>query len=147
MKTKVSSTVLVFSSKKNWMVDQAKNVRNDRYLAYNVDEVPVINQYLASAIMLGIVASSSRRMPPYWFLKGLKIGAKEYLDIMKTVVKPWLDATYPDGNYCWQQDSALGHKAIVTQKWCKEKLGLALQLLAAVKPRLLPTELQHLGLH
>ena len=44
LKKKRLSTVLFFSDKKNWTVDQAKNSRNDRYLAYNVDQVPPVNQ-------------------------------------------------------------------------------------------------------
>ncbi|QQP40983.1 Putative transposable element [Caligus rogercresseyi] len=62
-------------------------------------------------------------MPPFWFPKGLKIGAKEYLEVMQNVVKPWLDATYPEGNYVFQQDNAPGHKAKITQKWCEENLA------------------------
>ncbi|QQP39381.1 Uncharacterized protein FKW44_020252 [Caligus rogercresseyi] len=41
---------------------------------------------------------------------------------MKDVVKPWLDSTYPDSNYVWQQDSTPAHKAKKTQDWCKGKL-------------------------
>ncbi|QQP54154.1 Uncharacterized protein FKW44_006890 [Caligus rogercresseyi] len=44
LKKKPSSTVLVFSDKKNWTVDQSRNARNDRFLAYAVEEVPPINQ-------------------------------------------------------------------------------------------------------
>ncbi len=39
MKSKALSTILVFSDKRNRTVDQAWNARNDRYLAYNIDEV------------------------------------------------------------------------------------------------------------
>ncbi len=74
-------------------------------------------------MMLGMVASDGNRMPPYWFLKGLKIGAKEYLEVMRDIVKPWLDSTYPEGNYVFPRDSAPGHKAKVTQKWCEEDLA------------------------
>ena len=42
---------------------------------------------------------------------------------MKTVVLPWLQANYPDGNYVFQQDLAPGHKARKTQKWCKDNLA------------------------
>ncbi|QQP49551.1 Uncharacterized protein FKW44_010260, partial [Caligus rogercresseyi] len=72
------------------------------------------------AMMLGVVSLDGNRMPPFWFPKGLKIGAKEYLEVMQHVVKPWLDATYPEGNYVFQQDSAPGHKAKITHKWCEE---------------------------
>ncbi|QQP55180.1 Transposable element tcb2 transposase, partial [Caligus rogercresseyi] len=119
------STVWIFSDKKLWTVDQVLNSRNDRYLAYCIEEVPSINttKHPASAMMLGVVSSDGNRMPPFWFPKGLKIGAKEYLEVMQNVVKPWLDATYPEGNYVFQQDSAPGHKAKITQKWCEENLA------------------------
>jgi len=125
LKKKNPSTVLVFSDKKNWTVDQSRNARNDRYIAFAVDEVPPINQtkHPASAMMLGVVTSDGKAMPPYWFPQGLRAGAKEYLDVMEKVVKPWLDATYPSGNYCWQQNSAPGHKAKIVQDWCLENLA------------------------
>ncbi|QQP53521.1 Uncharacterized protein FKW44_006028 [Caligus rogercresseyi] len=31
---------------------------------------------------------------------GLQVGAKEYLEVIRDIVKSWMDATYPDGNYC-----------------------------------------------
>ncbi|QQP48712.1 Hypothetical protein FKW44_009107 [Caligus rogercresseyi] len=34
-------------------------------------------------------------MHPYWFPKGLRLVAKEYLEVMRGIVKPWMDATYP----------------------------------------------------
>ncbi len=125
LKKKPSSVVLVFSDKKNWTVDQSRNARNDRFLAYAVEEVPPINQtkHPASAMMLGVVASDGNRMPPFWFPRGLRVGAKEYLEVLKTVVKPWLDQQYPEGNYCWQQDGAPGHKAKVVQQWCQDNLA------------------------
>ena len=62
-------------------------------------------------------------MPPYWFPKGLRMGATEYITVMEDIVKPWLDATYPEGNYVWQQDGAPGHTANKTQKWCADNLA------------------------
>ncbi|QQP57757.1 Transposable element tcb2 transposase [Caligus rogercresseyi] len=74
LKKKPSSTILVFSDKKHWTVDQSRNARNDR-----------------------VVVTDGKRMPPYWFPKGLRLGTKEYLEVMRGIVKPWMDATYPDG--------------------------------------------------
>ncbi|QQP56781.1 Uncharacterized protein FKW44_001558, partial [Caligus rogercresseyi] len=34
-----------------------------------------------------------------------------------------VDATYPEGNYVFQQDSAPGHKAKDHPKWCEENLA------------------------
>ncbi len=119
------STVRIFSDKKLWTVDQARNARNDRYLAYNVSEVPSINvtKHPASAMMLGVVASDGKRMPPFWFQKGVKIGQKEYEDVLTHVVKPWLDINYPNGGYVFQQDSAPSHMAKKTQTWLRENLA------------------------
>ena len=120
-----SSTIRIFSDKKNWTVDQARNARNDRYLAYRVEDVPPINvtKHPASVMMLGVVTSDGKKMPPYWFPKGLRVGTEEYLDVMKNVVKPWLDANYPDKPYVWQQDSAPSHKSKKTQAWCEDNLS------------------------
>ena len=62
-------------------------------------------------------------MPPLGTLRASGWGAKEYLEVMKKVVKPWLDQAYPEGNYCWQQDSAQGHKVKVTQERCHAHLA------------------------
>ena len=101
LKKSTPSQVRIFSDEKNWTVDQARNARNDRYIAHSPKEVPVINRtkYPASAMMLGVVGSDGKRMPPFWFPKGLRVGTKEYLEVMEGTVKPWLDANYPDNNY------------------------------------------------
>ena len=117
-------TVRIFSDKKMWTVDQSRNSRNDRYLAYCVDAVPPImaQKHPASAMMLGVVTSDGKRMPPFWFEKGLKINKEVYKNVMETVVKPWIDANYPDGGYVWQQDSAPSHKSRMVQTWCASHL-------------------------
>ncbi len=117
-----SSTIRIFSDKKNWKVDQTRNHQNDRYLAYCVEEVPPIHatKHPASAMMLGVVASDGKVMPPYWFPKGLRVGTLEYLDVLQNVVKPWIDQNYEGQDYVWQQDSAPSHKANKIQSWCKE---------------------------
>ncbi|QQP40723.1 Putative transposable element [Caligus rogercresseyi] len=91
--------VRVFSDEKFWTVDMARNARNDRYLATSASMVPPINatKHPQGAMMLGVVASDGKSMPPFWFPAGLKVGTNEYLDVLKTVVKPWLDSTYPEG--------------------------------------------------
>ncbi len=119
------STVKIFSDKKMFVVDQARNARNDRYLAYCVDEVPPINQtkHPQGVMMLGVVASDGKRMPPHFFPAGLKINTEVYLDVLTNVVKPWLDENYPQGNYVWQQDSAPAHKSKICQAFCKDNFA------------------------
>ncbi|QQP54080.1 Putative transposable element, partial [Caligus rogercresseyi] len=84
LKKKPSSTILVFSDKKNWTVGQSRNARNDWCPPVNPIKHP------ASAVMLGVVAKDGKRMPPYWFPKGLRMGEKEYMEVMRDIVKPWM---------------------------------------------------------
>jgi len=101
---KQGSTVRIFSDKKNWNVDQSRNSQNDRFLAC-VEDVPPINstKHPQSAMMLGVVASDGKRMPPNWFPKGLRLDTKEYLKVMENVVKPWINA-----NSLWKLCVAAG---------------------------------------
>ena len=119
---KQKSTVRIFSDEKLWTVDQPRNTRNDRFIAFSHSEVHHIHttKHPASAIMFEVVSSDSKRMTPYWFLQGLKIDQNEYLEVLKTVVKPWIYANYKNVDFVWQQDSAPGHKTKKTQAWCKE---------------------------
>ncbi len=70
-------------------VNQVRNSRTDRYFAESPLSVPPVNQtkHPAGAMMLGVVASDGKKIPPYWFPCGLKI-SQEYLTVMKEVVKP-----------------------------------------------------------
>ena len=115
----------IFSDEKCFTVDQARNCHNDRYLADSPASVPPINRtkHPASVMMLGVVGSDGKKMDPYWFPKGIRVGTKEYLVSMKLVVEPWLRRNYPGGNYVWQQDSAPGHASKETQKWISENLA------------------------
>ena len=105
-------------------VDQAYNRRNDRVVVEEGADVPPImtTKHPQGVMMLGVVASDGKRMPPYFFKEGLKIGTEAYLRVMRSVVKPWIEANYPDGNYIWRQDNAPGHASNKTQKWLADNL-------------------------
>lgn len=125
LKKKPKGTVMLFSDKKNFPVDQAHNRRNDRVVIPKDSKAPPImkTKHPASVMVLGVVASDGQKMPPYFFPCGLRVGTKEYLNVMRRVVKPWIDATYPDGNYIWTQDGAPGHTSNKTQEWLKNNLA------------------------
>ena len=119
-----SSTVKIFSDKKRFDVDQSRNRQNDRFLAQSPSEVPPIHstKHPASCMMLGVVASDGKKMPPIWFDGNTRVGQKEYLEVMRDKVKPWVDANYPDGDCVWQQDGAPCHTANKVQDWCRQNL-------------------------
>ena len=125
LKSKPRSTVRIFSDKKMFYVDQAYNRRNNRVIVDNDAEVtPVMTtKHPQGIMMLGVVASDGKKMPPYFFPQGLKIGTEAYLKVLRTVVKPWIEANYPDGGYIFQQDNAPGHASNKTQAWLLKNLA------------------------
>ncbi len=89
-------------------------------------------------MMLRVLRSDGKKMPPYFFPQSLNISKEVYLNVLQRVVKPWLDENYPNQAYVRQRDSAPAHKAMVTQKWLGEFLSAywSRRLLASPKSRL-----------
>ena len=109
------STVKIFSEKKNFTVDQARNRQNDRAVVKRGTPVPPIchTKHPAHLMVLGIVGSDGQKMPLYFFEEGLRVGAKA----LRYHVLPWLRKAYPKGNYVVQQDGAPGHTAKTVQEF------------------------------
>ncbi len=107
------------------MIDQARNDRNDRYLAASPDQIPPIHhtKHPASAMCLGIIASDGSNMPLMWFPKG-GVEQEAYLKAMQEAILPWIKANYtnPGVPYIWQQDGPPEHMAKRTPKWLEENL-------------------------
>ena len=61
-------------------------------------------------------------MQPFFFPKGLKIYADEYLKVMNDVVKPCVDRVAGGCHYIFQQDGPPAHNAKKTQDWLKENV-------------------------
>ncbi len=59
--------------------------------------------------------------PPIWVPDGIKINAASYQDILKSQVRPWIDAHFAPGTWLWQQDGATAHTASSTQKMLREE--------------------------
>ena len=66
--------------------------------------------------MLGVCTSDGKVMPPLWIDKGAKVDSKVYIQQLKEV-KAWLDDTYGDRPYVWQQDGAPSHTSEETLAW------------------------------
>ncbi|QQP48566.1 Transposable element tcb1 transposase [Caligus rogercresseyi] len=62
-------------------------------------------------MVLGVISSEGDVMPPHFFEKGLKVNTAIYIDVMKNVVKPWMDLVANGRPYVFQQDSAPAHKS------------------------------------
>ena len=74
-------------------------------------------------MVLGIVASDSKKCPPIFIKEGVKVNAQVYQKMLSHNVWLWLKATYPNRNYVFQQNSAPAQKAKTTQTWMKRILA------------------------
>ncbi|UYV84046.1 hypothetical protein LAZ67_X000971 [Cordylochernes scorpioides] len=108
-----------FSDEKNFDVDQKVNPRNDRWICKDPSEIPVVmhTKFPASVMVLGVISSEGDVMPPHFFEKGLRMNADTYINVLETIVKPWMDMVAAGRKYIFQQDSAPAHKAKKTQSW------------------------------
>ena len=68
-------------------------------------------KFPATVMAFGVVSSEDHIMLPHIFEVGLKVNTKVYLDVLKSVVIPWV----------WQQDSAPAHKSKETQAWLQKE--------------------------
>jgi hypothetical protein len=121
---KEKNTLIFFSDEKNFSQDQKVNRKNNRWLCSSIEDVPIImsTKFPATVMVLGVVSSDGDVMPPYFFEKGLKINQAEYIKVLRTVVKPWMDQVAGDRPYIFQQDGAPAHTGNQTQTWCRENL-------------------------
>ena len=118
----VPNMLWFFSDEKNFDQDQKINRRNDRWLCSNPTEVPRVmhTKFPATVMVLGVVSNEGHIMPPHFFQQGLRVNAVAYIEVLETVVKPWIDSVRGDRPYIFQQDSAPSHKAMTTQDWMAE---------------------------
>ncbi|UYV72243.1 K02A2.6-like, partial [Cordylochernes scorpioides] len=94
-----------FSDEKNFDVDQKVNPRNDRWICKDPSEIPVVmhTKFPASVMVLGVISSEGDVMPPHFFEKGLRMNADTYINVLETVVKPWMDMVAAGRNYQFKE--------------------------------------------
>ena len=73
-------------------------------------------------MVLGTMSSDGDIMPPYFFSKGLRVAANNYIKVLETVVKPQMVGVGSKRPYVFQQDSAPVHMACMTQAWLYQQL-------------------------
>ncbi len=126
LKHAASGRVRFFSDEKIFCIDQKVNRRNDRWLAKDPEDVPVVGRrkYPASAHVLLVVSSKGDVMPLHFFEKGEKVNKEVYLNVLQTVVKPWMDETAGETPYVFQQDGTPAHTSHLVQNWLSDNLDL-----------------------
>lgn len=119
------NTVRIFSDKKIFTVDAVYNRRNDRFIAKSIEEVQGVfrTKHPQKVMVLGVVASDGKKMPPYFFKPNEKVGADVYYKVLRYNILPWLKANYPAGNYVWTQDGAPAHTSKKAQVFCQVNMA------------------------
>ncbi|XP_050072530.1 uncharacterized protein LOC126560618 [Anopheles maculipalpis] len=97
---------------------QKHNVQNNRWLAYCAADVPRVPQtkFPQPVMVFRCVSSEGDVMPPHIFPQGLRLNADGYIDLLATVVKPWIETVANGLPYVRQQDSAPCHTAVKTRQ-------------------------------
>ena len=113
-----------FSDEKMFVVDPKINRKNDRWLAEDPEEVPVIGKSKcpASVHVLGVVSSEGDVMPPHFFDQGQRVTREVYLSALDRVVKPWMTQVANGRPYVFQQDGAPAHTSHLVQNWLDENV-------------------------
>ena len=80
------------------------NRQNNRWLAYDREDVPVVpeTKYPASVYGLSVVSSDGPVMPPYSFSHGVTVTKEVSLNVVETVVRPWMDRISNGQQYVFQ---------------------------------------------
>ena len=124
MKHETVGYLRFFSDEKNFTQEQKINRRNDRYLADNIEEVPIVMhvKFPLNVMVLAVVSSEGDVMPPFIFEKGVKLNSEVYIEVLNNVVKPWMHEVAKGRPYVFQQDSAPCHASKKTQAWLLENV-------------------------
>ncbi|QQP53454.1 Transposable element tcb2 transposase, partial [Caligus rogercresseyi] len=122
LKTKCAGHLQFFSEEKVFTVDRNSNRRNGRWICRDPKDVPMVfrTKNPASIMVLGVICSNGSVMPPHFFCPKEKVNTEVYLNVLKTVVVPWMDSVASGTTYTFQQDSAPVHKAKLEQFWLKK---------------------------
>ena len=97
--------------------------KNDRWLCKDENYVPVIGttKFPGGVYVLKVISSEGDVMPPHNFCKNRNVTKEVYLDVIKTMVKPWIGScretlALPTGqSSCWyvQFDSDLARRELL----------------------------------
>ena len=122
LKHQKESNMLWFFSDENFCHNQAHNRQNHRWIAMCPDNVPRVmkTKFLNMVMIFGVISSDGDMMPPHIFETGLRVNTEIYLQVMETVVLPWIKQVAQDRPWVWQHDSAPCHVSKHSLAWLEE---------------------------
>lgn len=63
-------------------------------------------------------------MPSHFFKKGEMITKEVYVEILRIVVKPWIEDMAAGRPYIFQKDGALAHTSYLMQNWLSDNVDI-----------------------
>ncbi|XP_032687204.1 uncharacterized protein LOC116851661 [Odontomachus brunneus] len=126
LKNEAAGRIRFFSDEKIFSVDAKVNRRNDRWLARDPEDVPIIarTKFPVSVHVLGVVSSEGHVMPPHFFQKKETVTKEVYLHVLTKIVKPWIETVAAGKPYVFQQDGAPAHTSHLVQNWLSDKMDM-----------------------
>ena len=72
---------------------QKINRQNNRWLCVNPRTVPVVmsTKFPTAVMVMGVISNEGDMMSPHFFERGLRLNSAGYIDVMRDVIKPWMD--------------------------------------------------------
>ncbi len=124
LKAAEAGSLRFFSDEKIFTLDRTANRRNDRWICKDPKDVPMVfrSKHPAAVMVLGVICSNGAVMPPHFFLPKQRVTKEVYLEVLQSVVKPWMDNVARGKRYTFQQDSAPAHKSNLVQSWLRRSL-------------------------
>ncbi|QQP38637.1 Transposable element tcb2 transposase [Caligus rogercresseyi] len=106
LKHRAAGRIRFFSDEKIFCVDAKINRQNDRWIASDPDEPEFMSWRSCPARETSCLLTSLPRAQ--------NVNKEVYLDVMQTVVKPWMTQIAAGRPYLYQQDGAPAHTSIIS---------------------------------
>ena len=130
LKSGAQGRIVFFSDEKNFVVDPSYNAQNDRWIRIDATDhsagYQATSKHPASAMFLGVVASTGEVSPPVWFKAGFRLDSATYIQTLQKTIIPWMRQVCLDHGtpstpapHVFQQDSAPAHRAHATVEFLK----------------------------
>ena len=116
---------IIFSDEKMFTLQASINKQNDRVYGISLQDIPVnfraVERYQnASSVMVWGAISEEGKLPLVFIEPGVKVNKEYYIhDVLVPHLLPEARKLFGGEDFCFQQDSAPAHKALLTQNWCQ----------------------------
>ncbi|XP_065662814.1 uncharacterized protein LOC136085435 [Hydra vulgaris] len=114
---------IIFSDEKLFVMEQSFNAKNNAVWSTSLKNIPqslgTVQRYQnRSSVMVWAPVYSKEKLLLIFIERGTKINAVSYQEsVLKAILQPEANLLYPNGDWCFQQDSAPAHTAKTTQEW------------------------------